>query len=105
MKRPERTCVGCGAKREKSALVRLVLDAGGQIAVDRAGTAAGRGAWLCGVGCLRAALKRKAFVRAFRGKALPFDSAVLEAALGAAGLQGEEIGLDAAPRSDAARKG
>ena len=105
VKRPERTCVGCGAKREKSALVRLVLDAGGQIAVDRAGTAAGRGAWLCGVGCLRAALKRKAFVRAFRGKALPFDSAVLEAALGAAGLQGEEIGLDAAPRSDAARKG
>ena len=101
----ERTCIGCGAKREKGALVRLVLDQGGRITVDRAGTAAGRGAWLCGVGCLRAALKRKAFVRAFRGKAVPFDTAALEAALGAAGLQGEEIGLDAAPRSDAARKG
>ena len=101
----ERTCIGCGAKREKSALVRLALDAGGRILVDRAGTAGGRGGWLCGPGCLRAALKRKAFVRAFRGKAVPFDTAALEAALGAAGLQGEEIGLDAAPRSDAARKG
>jgi predicted RNA-binding protein YlxR (DUF448 family) len=29
----------------------------------------GRGAYLCGAGCLTAALKRKAFGRAFRGKA------------------------------------
>jgi predicted RNA-binding protein YlxR (DUF448 family) len=103
--RAERTCIGCGARREKRALVRLVLDAGGCITVDRAGTAVGRGAWLCGAGCLRAALKRKAFGRAFRGKAVPFETAALEAALGGAGLQREEIGLDAAPRSEVARKG
>ena len=102
---PERTCIGCGAKRQKGALVRLALDAGGCIRVDREGLAGGRGAWLCGVGCLRAALKRRAFARAFRGKAVPFEAAALEAALGEAGLQRGEIGLDAAPRSDAARKG
>lgn len=78
---PERTCIGCGVKREKGALVRLVVDPEGRIAVDRAGTAAGRGAWLCGTGCLRAALKRRALGRAFRGKAAPFEAAALEAAL------------------------
>ena len=33
----------------------------------------GRGAYLCGAGCLTAALKRKAFGRAFRGKAGQVD--------------------------------
>ena len=102
---PERTCLGCGTKREKSSLVRLVLDPGGRVTVDRRGKQPGRGAWLCGPGCLRAALKRKALGRAFRGKAAPFEPAALEAALTGAGLQSEEIGLDAAPRSDATREG
>jgi hypothetical protein len=35
--------------------------------VDAAQTALGRGAYLCGAGCLTAAAKRKAFQRAFRG--------------------------------------
>jgi predicted RNA-binding protein YlxR (DUF448 family) len=103
---PERTCIGCGAKKEQSSLVRLALGPGGQITIDRTGKAGGRGAWLCGAGCLKAALKRKAFARAFRGKAAPFEATALEAALRGPSLQREEIGLDAAARKgDAARKG
>jgi uncharacterized protein len=102
---PERTCIGCGTKSEKGSLVRLVLDASGGVTVDREGTRPGRGAWLCGKGCLRAALKRKALGRAFRGKAASFEPGALEWALVGAGLQRKEIGLDAAPRSDAKREG
>ena len=107
MKRaPERTCVGCGTKRDKSALIRVVVGPDGQVAVDKQGTAPGRGAYLCNPGCLKAALKRKAFSRAFRGKAAPMEPEALARALGQPGLQGDEIGLDAAPRRrDAARKG
>ena len=54
----------------------------GGIAVDRMSRQPGRGAYLCGAGCLSAALKRKAFGRAFRGKAGPVDPSVLERALG-----------------------
>ena len=64
---PERSCIGCGAKRPKQALIRLVLSDEGQPQVDAAQTALGRGAYLCGAGCLTAAAKRKAFQRAFRG--------------------------------------
>ncbi|MCE9666290.1 DUF448 domain-containing protein [Myxococcus stipitatus] len=42
---------------------------GGAVVVDRERRLPGRGAYLCGVGCLTAALKRKAFGRCFRGKA------------------------------------
>ena len=73
--------------------------------MDRTGKGPGRGTWLCGAGCLRAALKRKAVGRAFRGKAAPFQPEALEAALTGAGLQSEQIGLDAAPRSGATREG
>jgi len=46
-----------------------VLDERHQPVLDRTGSAPGRGAYLCGPGCLKAALKRKAFQRAFRGQA------------------------------------
>lgn len=69
MATPERTCIGCGSKKAKVELIRLVLSSQGQPQIDRQGKAEGRGAYLCGPGCLKAALKRKAFARAFRGKA------------------------------------
>lgn len=65
---PYRSCLGCGGKRPKGELVRLVLSAEGQPGIDAKQRAPGRGAYLCGKGCLSAAVKRKAFQRAFRGK-------------------------------------
>jgi hypothetical protein len=78
---PERSCIGCGAKRSKGALLRLVLNAEGQLRVDGDQVAPGRGAYLCGPGCLKAAVKRKAFQRAFRGKVQALDLGSLERAL------------------------
>lgn len=81
---PERTCIGCGAKRPKTALQRLCLSSEGRAQWDETRTGAGRGAYLCGVRCLRAAVRRRALERAFRGRARTIDLAALEAALGAA---------------------
>lgn len=63
---PIRTCLGCGKKQAKALLRRLVLDAQNQPLLDRTQAAPGRGAYLCGPGCLQAAVKRKAFQRAFK---------------------------------------
>ncbi len=63
---PIRTCVGCGKKQPKGLLHRLVLDEKHQPMRDTSQTAPGRGAYLCGAGCLNAAVKRKAFQRAFK---------------------------------------
>jgi hypothetical protein len=63
---PVRTCLGCGKKQQKSLLHRLVLNEEHQPVCDTAQTAPGRGAYLCGPGCLAAATKRKAFQRAFK---------------------------------------
>ena len=49
--------------------------------LDTLQTAPGRGAYLCGAGCLKAAAKRKAFQRAFRGKMKSLDMTRLEAVL------------------------
>ncbi len=42
-----RTCVGCRTVRPKRELVRVVRDPGGELRVDHAGTASGRGAYVC----------------------------------------------------------
>ncbi|MFL5320588.1 MAG: YlxR family protein [Myxococcaceae bacterium] len=78
---PQRSCIGCGAKRPKRELNRLVLMSEGQPALDTTQTAPGRGAYLCGEGCLKAAIKRKALQRAFRGKARTLELTALEALL------------------------
>lgn len=48
--------------------------------MDTAQTAPGRGAYLCGPGCLTAAVKKKAFQRAFK-QAIELDVNDLEEAL------------------------
>ncbi|HEX8821753.1 MAG TPA: DUF448 domain-containing protein [Archangium sp.] len=78
---PVRSCIGCGAKRVQGELTRLAVGPGGGVVVDRERRIPGRGAYLCGVGCLAAAVKRKAFGRVFRGKAGPVDPSVLSQAL------------------------
>ena len=76
---PVRTCLGCGKKQTKALLRRLVLDEKNQPLLDRSQGAPGRGAYLCGPGCLQAAVKRKAFQRAFK-KNVALDVTHLEAA-------------------------
>ncbi|MBX7160896.1 MAG: YlxR family protein [Acidimicrobiia bacterium] len=64
----ERTCIGCGRKAPRDALIRIVrLTAAERAALDPARSAAGRGAWLCpSVDCFDVAAKRRAFDRALR---------------------------------------
>lgn len=64
---PVRTCLGCGKKQLKALLHRLVLDAQRQPTLDRPHGAPGRGRIPRGPGCLKAAIKKKAFHRAFKG--------------------------------------
>ena len=65
---PERTCIGCGTRRPRGELRRLCLSSEGELRWDRDRRAPGRGAYLCGAGCLTAAVKRKSLGRAFRGR-------------------------------------
>ena len=66
----QRTCIGCRKVADRSALVRLVRDARGVVAVDPRGGAAGRGAWLhADRACVEAAVGGARFERAFRGAA------------------------------------
>jgi predicted RNA-binding protein YlxR (DUF448 family) len=65
--RQQRTCVGCGKADERDALVRLVVDPQGGIAIDLAGGAFGRGAHLhASAACIEKA-SRKGLARAFEG--------------------------------------
>lgn len=77
---PIRTCVGCGKKQPKWLLQRVVLDEKNQPLLDRSQRAPGRGAYLCGPGCLGAAVKRKAFQRAFKKNVALVELSYLEAA-------------------------
>ena len=67
MAEPMRTCIGCGARREKAVLIRLVAR-DGLVEVDAARHAPGRGAYVCDGPCARKAAQRRAFGRAFRAK-------------------------------------
>ena len=70
---PERTCIGCGCKKHKDELVRIVLvkDEGEGshtgIALDTEGRMKGRGAYLCrDIDCYERAVRKKALNRAFK---------------------------------------
>jgi predicted RNA-binding protein YlxR (DUF448 family) len=66
--------------REKRDLVRVVRTPEGEVRIDPTGRCNGRGAYLCrDWNCLRAALKRKGFERAFKGPLPPDAASVLEA--------------------------
>ncbi|HHV78926.1 MAG TPA: YlxR family protein [Firmicutes bacterium] len=55
---PLRSCVGCGAKRPKRELVRVVRTCEGQVFVDPTGKKSGRGAYICpSDDCLEKAVK------------------------------------------------
>ena len=57
--------MACGRGAAKAELVRIVAHEGSAI-LDRAQRLEGRGAYVCGAGCLRRALSRRALARALR---------------------------------------
>lgn len=73
---PERTCVGCRQRAAKSDLLRIVK-IGDECVPDDRGTLPGRGAYVHPVVvCLDLAVRRRAFLRAFRAGG-PLDTAGL----------------------------
>ena len=57
-KMPERKCVGCGERKTKMELVRVLRTPEGEICIDRTGKKSGRGAYLCrDAACLAKAVK------------------------------------------------
>ncbi|SDL50330.1 LSU ribosomal protein L7AE [Geoalkalibacter ferrihydriticus] len=65
----QRSCLGCRKALDKSSLVRYVLAADGQVTVDFRQKLPGRGAYTCvSRKCLREAVRREQFRRAFRGR-------------------------------------
>lgn len=66
---PQRTCIGCNSKKNKSELIRIVKNKEGNISIDKTGKAAGRGAYICdNVECLEKAIKTKRIDKAFEMK-------------------------------------
>lgn len=64
---PIRTCVGCGEKRPKGELLRIVKEVNGGILPDPSGKKSGRGAYICfNLDCLESALKKKAIQRSLK---------------------------------------
>ncbi len=64
---PMRQCTGCGEKKEKKELVRIIKTPEDNIEVDFTGKKNGRGAYICNsVDCLRTAKKRKSLERSLK---------------------------------------
>jgi predicted RNA-binding protein YlxR (DUF448 family) len=65
--RPQRTCLGCGMREEKSKLIRIVASGQGDLRIDA--LAAGRGGYLHeSEACRRSFLRRKSLYRAFHSE-------------------------------------
>lgn len=67
-KKKQRSCVACGRLAGKGELFRIVRTPDGGVSFDATGRAAGRGAYVCSMECLKAALKTKKLERALRTK-------------------------------------
>ena len=46
-KQPQRKCVGCGEKKDKKELIRIVRTPEGKVVLDATGKVSGRGAYMC----------------------------------------------------------
>lgn len=61
---PQRTCMGCQAKKDKRELVRIVRSPEGEISIDLTGKKLGRGAYICpDPECLQKVVKSKRLER------------------------------------------
>ncbi len=66
---PQRSCIGCGLKKDKSDLLRIVRSPEGEFSLDPSGRKNGRGAYICmNSACLEKAEKRKALQRSFKAE-------------------------------------
>ena len=64
---PQRTCIGCNIKKDKSDFIRIVKDNQNNISIDRTGKANGRGAYICdNIECLEKAIKNKKIEKSFK---------------------------------------
>jgi len=64
---PQRTCIACRTKTDKSLLVRVVRGPSGAVAPDPTGKAPGRGAYLCAAAkCWETGLEKGRLSRALR---------------------------------------
>lgn len=64
---PMRQCTGCGVRKEKKELIRIIKTPEDLIEVDFTGKKNGRGAYICNsVECLRTAKKRKSLERSLK---------------------------------------
>ena len=64
---PQRTCIGCNVKKDKSEFIRIVKDNMNNISIDRTGKANGRGAYICdNIECLDKAIKSKKIEKSFK---------------------------------------
>jgi len=64
---PLRQCAGCGGRKEKKELVRIIRTPGGLVEIDFTGKKNGRGAYICNSAeCLKLAIKRKSLERSLK---------------------------------------
>ena len=61
---PQRQCMGCGERKEKRAMIRVVRCTDGEIRLDFSGKLNGRGAYVCpDLACLAKARKSRSLER------------------------------------------
>ena len=71
---PQRTCIGCNEKKDKSDLIRIVANKQSEIKIDKFGKEEGRGTYICNsINCLEKAIKSKRFQRALRVQKIETD--------------------------------
>ena len=71
--KPERTCMGCYEKKDKSELIRIVKNKKEEIYIDKSGKAEGRGIYLCKKEtCLEKLIKNNNIAKKFKVK-IPED--------------------------------
>ena len=62
-----RQCIGCGEKKSKRDMIRILRTTEGEIVLDATGRKNGRGAYLCGsTECLKKAEKSKGLERSLK---------------------------------------
>ena len=62
--KPQRTCMGCNQKKDKTELIRIVKNKNNEISVDKQGKKEGRGAYICNdISCLEKVIKSKRLAR------------------------------------------
>ena len=66
---PQRECIGCHERKDKSELIRVIRTPEGEYEVDCSSRKNGRGAYLCNdPECLEKAIRQKGLDRSFKEK-------------------------------------